>query len=29
LPQETVDKVMHTAKNKELTARWNKVRGLG
>ncbi|MGE4063595.1 MAG: oxaloacetate decarboxylase [Rhodospirillaceae bacterium] len=29
LPQETVDKVMHTAKNQELTERWNKVRGLG
>ena len=26
LPQETVDKVMHTAKYQELTARWNKVR---
>ena len=29
LPQETVDKVMRTAKNQELTARWNKVRGIG
>ena len=27
LPQETVDKVMHTAKYQELTTRWNKVRG--
>ncbi len=27
LPQETVDKVMHTDKYKELTQRWNKIRG--